>query len=116
MANIAQIPWWEWLPFKGWRIVGAVEAADDIPKSLPRNGAVLVGPRARPKWIAFDCPCRVGHRIMLNTDRARSPYWSTTVEGQLTIAPSIAYYQGKRPCHYFIRKGRVVWAHEGYKR
>ncbi len=117
MAKLTQIPWWEWLPFfRGWRIVASVDAADEIPERLPRNGAVVVGPRARPKWIAFDCPCRVGHRIMLNTDKARSPYWSVTGKGPLTISPSIDYYEEKRRCHYFVRKGRIIWAHERYRR
>jgi hypothetical protein len=86
-----------------------VESADDIPERLPRTGAVVVGPRTRPKWIAFDCPCRSGHRIMLNADKARSPYWTITVQGPLTIAPSIDYFHSKRRCHYFVRNGHIKW-------
>jgi hypothetical protein len=115
MANMTRIPLREWLPFRGWRIVAIVEAADEIPKHLPRRGAVLVGTREHPKWIAFDCPCRIGHRIMLNTDRARIPYWSVAVQGSLTISPSIDYHQGKRRCHYFVRKGRTAWVHERFR-
>jgi Family of unknown function (DUF6527) len=107
-----KIPWREWLPFKNWRIVGVVDAADEIPKHLPPNGVILVGSRQYPKWIAFDCPCRVGHRILLNTDIARLPYWVVTIKGALTISPSIDFFEGKRRCHYFVKKGRVVWASE----
>jgi hypothetical protein len=116
MADVRKIRWWEWLPVFRWRIVGVVDSADDIPQRLPRNGAVIVGPRTRPKWVAFDCPCRRGHRIMLNTDKARSPHWSTTVKGALTISPSIDYGQSGGRCHYFIRNGRVRWVHERKRR
>ncbi len=112
MADIIKIPWWQWLPIFRWRVVGVLESADDIPERLPRNGAVLVGPRTRPKWVAFDCPCRNGHRIMLNTDKARLPYWSITTEGPLTISPSVDYRNFKQRCHYFIRSGRITWVHE----
>jgi len=111
MADMMRIRWWQWLPVFRWRIVAVVDSADNVPQRLPRNGAVLVGPSARPKWIVFDCPCRGGHRIMLNTDRVRSPHWSTTVKGSLNILPSIDYDHPMRRCHYFIRKGRVRWVH-----
>jgi hypothetical protein len=113
MAPLIRIPWWQTLlAIFSWRIVGSVDDADEIPLDLPRNGAILVGPRKRPKWIVFDCPCRTGHRIMLNTDRARSPYWKVTTNGSLTISPSVDYRSGDKSCHYFIRKGRTVWAYE----
>lgn len=112
MADVTRIRWWQWLPFFRWRIVAVVDAADNVPKRLPRNGAVLVGPRTRPKWIVFDCPCRGGHRVMLNTDRVRSPYWSTTIKGALTISPSVSYDHPARRCHYFVRNGRISWVHE----
>ena len=109
MADITKIHWWQWLPIFRWRVVAVVDSGDNVPRRLPRNGAVLVGPRARPKWIAFDCPCRARHRIMLNTDESRWPYWSTTLRGPLTISPSIDYYHSKGRCHYFIRNGRSSW-------
>ena len=112
MADIERIPWWQWLPVFGWRIVLVVDSADNVPHRLPRNGAVLVGPSTLPKWIAFDCPCRSGHRIMLNTDKIRRPYWSTTVKGPLTISPSIDYQHLSRRCHYLVRNGHVTWVHE----
>lgn len=116
IADLMRISWWQWLPFFRWRIVAVVESADDVPRRLPRNGAVLVGSRSSSKWIVFDCPCRHGHRIMLNTDRARRPFWSTTLRGRLTISPSVDSYQDTRRCHYFVRNGRVDWVTEEYNR
>ena len=109
MASVAKISWWQWLPIFGWRVVANVEAADEIPDRLPRRGAVVVGARVHPKWIAFDCPCGAGHRIMHPTDRAHSPRWRVSSTRKLTITPSIYYKSCSRRCHYFIRDGRVKW-------
>jgi hypothetical protein len=112
MADMTKIRFWQWLPVFRWRVVAVVDSADEVPRKLPRNGAVLVGSHTRPKWIVFDCPCRSGHRIMLNTDRARSPHWSTTVQGRLTISPSVDFKESNRRCHYFVRNGRIRWVHD----
>lgn len=116
MAYIKNIPWWQRLPFWGWRIVANVESADDIPFDIPRNGAVLVGSHIKPKWIAFDCPCHGGHRVMLNADKSRSPYWKFSTRGlltrSLTISPSIDYSDDEKRCHYFIQRGHIQWVHE----
>lgn len=105
-----RISWWQWLPFWRWRIVGVADAADEIPDRLPRNGVALVGDHNHTKWIIFDCPCRTGHRIMVNGDLARRPAWVIHTASPLSIAPSIDYRGSARRCHYFVRGGRIVWA------
>lgn len=110
MADAMKIPWWKWLPFQRWRVVGETLFADELPDKLPRNGVALVGTSARTKWIVFDCPCRTGHRIMLNADSARKPHWAIRSLDRLSIAPSIDFRGDARRCHYFIRDGRIVWA------
>lgn len=109
MDGLAHIPWFQWLPFQRWRVVLTVEAADEIPSRLPRNGAVLIGSPARPKWIAFDCPCRTGHRVMLNCDPVRRPHWQVAPHRHLTINPSVDSQQRARRCHYFVHNGRIRW-------
>jgi hypothetical protein len=106
-----RIKWWQWLPFRGWRVVAVVDSADNIPKRLPRNGVVIVGQVEKPKWVAFDCPCRSGHRILLNTDKTRRPYWSLRTSDKLSIHPSIDFENKDRRCHYFVRNGKINWAH-----
>jgi len=108
-----KLSWWQWLPIFPWRIVGYVEAADEIPKRLPRNAAVLVGSQTRPKWLAFDCPCRAGHRIMVTLDATHIPHWSLVSAKPLTVSPSFDYNTPHRSCHFFIRGGRVEWAAAG---
>lgn len=107
-----KISWWQWWPFRRWRCVGFVESADEIPDKLPRNGAVIVGNAGGQKWVGFDCPCRNGHRILLNSDPARKPTWKVTVspKGRLSIAPSVDYHDDRRRCHYFVRDGKIAWA------
>jgi hypothetical protein len=108
------IGWWNWLPSNNWRIVGTVESADDIPRHIPRNGVVLVSSNGYPKWVAFDCPCRSGHRIMLNTDRNRFPYWQSKVSrsAKLTISPSVDFHGPNQRCHYFLRLGKILWVRD----
>lgn len=104
-----RLRWWHWLPWPSWRLVAIVEAADQVPLRVPRNCVVLVGSRERPKWLAFDCPCRTGHRIMVNVDASHSPRWHLVSEKSLTVWPSVDCRRPERRCHYFIKRGRVVW-------
>lgn len=109
MADV-KISWLSWLPFRRWHVVGTVESADEIPERLPRKGVALVGDSAMTKWIVFDCPCRRGHRVMLNADPSRRPRWTLNYSKPVTISPSIDYRGADRRCHFHIRTGRVVWA------
>jgi hypothetical protein len=105
------IRWWHWLPFRRMTCLGVVDSADDIPEKLPRSAAILVASQGRQKWIAFDCPCQSGHRILLNLDQARRPVWSATQKknGYLSVAPSVDYHDSNRRCHYIVRDGKIVW-------
>lgn len=95
-----------------WRIVEVVEHADEVPEVIPSDGAVLVGTGTHHKWLVFDCPCKTGHRLMLNADNSRSPCWTIYSASPLTIYPSVDATTGDRRCHFFIHRGRVSWARE----
>jgi uncharacterized protein DUF6527 len=92
-----------------WRVLFEVEAADDVPALLPHQGVALVGTDAKPKWLVFDCPCLTGHRVMLNLDRSRWPWWHLSTREPLTVRPSIDDANSSRRCHFFLRRGRVLW-------
>lgn len=107
-----KISWWDWLPLRPWRIIGTVEAADEIPDRLPNKAIVMVVSAGRPKWLSFDCPCHTGHRILLNIDQGRRPAWSLSgyPRRPLSISPSIDYMDDQKRCHYFLRNGQIQWA------
>jgi hypothetical protein len=107
-----EVSWWHWLPIPWWRIVAMVDAADEVPLRLPRKGAVLVGSRSRPKWLAFDCPCRNRHRVMITLDKARRPHWTIADGFLLNLSPSVDDRSAGWRCHYFIRRGRTHWARD----
>lgn len=110
MAGV--IEWWSWLPRFRWRIVAHVEAGDFIPEKIPRNGVVVVSRLGLPTWVAFDCPCRTGHRIMVNLDGARRPHWRITSLKPLSISPSFDDVTPERRCHFFLRRGKIQWVAE----
>jgi hypothetical protein len=104
--------WRSWrLPWAGrkLRVVEVVDAADEIPDRLPRNGAILVGSLNHPTWVAFECPCVDHHRVMLNLDVRRRPTWAMQSAKPLTLRPSIDESRGAKRCHYFVRNGKVEW-------
>lgn len=109
MAELTRIAWWQWLPLRPWRIVARVEAADEVPAQLPRNGAVLVGSLKYPKWLVFDCPCDGGHRIMVTLDTNHFPHWRIVNPQRLTVWPSVDFDTAGRRCHFLVKNGRIIW-------
>ena len=103
--------WPALLTFSRWHVAGLVTSADEVPERLARNSATIVWDAGVPKWIVFDCPCRTGHRIMLNADRRRRPFWKIDLQSldRLTVSPSIDAFGGDGRCHFFIRNGRIIW-------
>lgn len=117
MADVKPISWWHWLPlpWRTWRLVGHVEAGDEVPDRLPRKGVVLVGPPERPSWLAFDCPCGHGHRLMVNLDSRRRPSWRVESLRPLSIRPSIDNITSERRCHFFLLRGKITWARDEWR-
>src|SRR4051794_35291515 len=66
-----------------------VASALDISERLPRNSAVVVRKGHADQWLVFDCPCRAGHRVMLNLDKRDWPVWTILAAVPLTLAPSV---------------------------
>jgi hypothetical protein len=93
-----------------WEVSGTAEAGDLVPAIIPRHTAVLIGTARHPQWLAFDCACGTGHRIMLNLERTRRPSWELMSSRPLTVRPSVDYRGPDRRCHYVIVKGRIRWA------
>lgn len=101
--------WTQWLPFRSWRLLATVEAADEVPERLPARGMILVGSADYPKWLAFNCPCKQNHRILVPLDRAKKPHWRVEGVTKVSLFPSVDAFRGKVRCHYIIRNGRTQW-------
>ena len=113
MAGIRRLlSWWQSrpLPWRAWRIVGQVGAGDAVPARLPYRGVVLIGALESATWAVFDCPCRTGHRLMVNLDRTRHPLWRIDSRKPLSMRPSIDNITPERRCHFTIRSGKTRWA------
>lgn len=97
-----------------WRVEATVAEMDEVPRRIRPRRAILVATPTRHKWLAFDCPCGAGHRVLLNLDRARRPFWTVRLSkrGALTLRPSVDFDDGPRSCHFFLRQGRVFWIAE----
>lgn len=106
------IVWWRSLPlpWRRWRIADHVGAGDEVPDRLPHRGVILVGPPESPTWAVFDCPCGTGHRLMVNLDRTRHPFWRIEDRRRLSIFPSIDNITPERRCHFVVRRGTIAWA------
>ena len=104
--------WWQSLPipWRAWRIVGEVLSGDAVPDKLPDRGVILVSASGRQTWAVFDCPCRAGHRLMVNLDQARNPYWRIQSFNPLSIYPSIDDITAERRCHFMLCRGRIRWS------
>lgn len=115
MARFSLVDWWHrWRPGP-WRVTLIVPEADQVPEALRSQEAALVRSPQGPKWLAFDCPCGAGHRVMLNLDQARRPFWQVHAEAPLTLWPSVDMDANGRRCHYVIHRGRVSWVPSGAK-
>ncbi|MBN9605805.1 MAG: hypothetical protein J0G30_04270 [Actinomycetales bacterium] len=92
-----------------WKITSRLRSVADVPERLPQRHAILVGGIDFDKWLVFECPCRRGHRVVLNLDLGRWPSWRIASAIPLTIQPSVDEESSVGRCHYFVRKGRVRW-------
>ena len=103
--------WWNLLPvpWRAWRVIACVAATDEVPDRLPHKGAVLIRRPESVSWLAFECPCRAGHRLLLNLDTHRSPAWSIVSLRPLSIWPSIDAIATDGRCHFVMSNGRIRW-------
>lgn len=94
-----------------WRVQATVSDMDQVPPRIRTRHAFLVATEARRKWLVFECPCGEGHRILLNLDRSRRPFWTLRVarDGRFTLRPSVDHRDDRRSCHYFVSNGTVEW-------
>jgi hypothetical protein len=50
---------------------------------------------------------------MLNLDAHRWPVWKLQSRIPLSLYPSVIAEHGAEPCHFIVRKGRILWVPKG---
>ena len=108
--TVLKVSLWARRPRRRYFVLGEVDAADEIPEKLPRKALVVVRQPGRPTWLAFDCPCKGRHRLLVNLDPRRRPFWrlSRGPHGP-SVSPSIDYRVPGSRCHFVVRDGRIRW-------
>lgn len=96
-------------PWHKWRIRAEVSSAGDVPDVLPRKTVIIVRDEGISKWLAFDCPCTGRHRVLINLDSRRRPFWKVLDKAPLSLHPSVDDIEPGRRCHYWIIDGRIHW-------
>jgi hypothetical protein len=86
-----------------------VEAADLVPARLPRKALVVVEDREGPSWVAFDCPCRRRHRLLIRLAAGERPHWRLTGLQAPSLDPSVDSHDGEQRCHFWLINGKVWW-------
>jgi hypothetical protein len=86
-----------------------VTSVFDVPAELPRRTAIRVAKGIGDQWLIFDCPCKAGHRVMLNINPDSRPAWRIINNKPLTLRPSVDEVTEHGRCHYLITKGKVTW-------
>lgn len=94
-----------------WRATILVEQADLLPATLPYRRAALVGTEQHLKWIAFECPCG-SHPIMLNLSDNSPRGWKVLRADRLTVSPSVDSRHPGGRCHFWIKKGKIIWVRD----
>jgi hypothetical protein len=109
----------EWISrVRGWfRLVLDAHAkythvwVEDVPDHAENGCIYLVGDQPKPWAAVFICPCGCGELISLSLIEHDDPRWRHHVDiwGAISLSPSVWRTRGCES-HFFIRKGRVLWA------
>lgn len=94
------------------RVAGTSPHVLDLPDVLSRREVIVVGEDpTQPQWLAFDCPCRQGHRLLINLSWSRRPRWTLHQDDRdrVTLHPSVDSFSEVGRCHFWLRRGRVTW-------
>ena len=114
--EVPRIRWWQWLPRRRYAIVCTAPAADLIPIRLPRKGIALADGGSGPSWIAFDCPCRRHHRLLISLSDHIQPRWRLSGGPRPSLHPSVDVVEDGRRCHFWLRNGKIEWAGTAHER
>lgn len=85
------------------------------PESIQDGVMIIVGGENWAKWAYFICPCGCGDVLSLSLMKSIKPNWKLRVDDNNlpTVYPSVWKDDGCKS-HFWIRKGKVIWARFEY--
>ncbi|MCR8560879.1 hypothetical protein KXD93_24695 [Mucilaginibacter sp. BJC16-A38] len=91
----------------GYEIV----SARPDPAKITVKWITFVGTKGLLKWALLKCPCGCGEVLNLSLMKNYEPNWVVKFDSKsrVTLSPSVWKNDGCRS-HFFIRKGKVIWA------
>lgn len=92
--------------FRGVTYVSSMDAAS---RPIRKGRLVVVGPKERPKWLRFLCPCGCGEVVALNLMTSHSPRWAISEDVGETLSVSPSADSTTCGSHYWIRRSRIHW-------
>ena len=111
--NVLKSAWW-WLTdvLRPQNVYGT-KTVEKFPEELEPGRLYLIGDNSIPWFAGLICPCGCGAFIRLSLLKDDRPRWRVKrhFTGTVTLDPSIRRKSGCRS-HFFVRRGRVVWALE----
>ena len=84
----------------------------EAPVNAKKNTVYIVGENNFYWMVGLLCPCECGNFIHLNLLKEAKPRWKFKIsKGLISISPSVRRTSGCKS-HFFIRKGKCVWAED----
>lgn len=91
----------------------STEWVEDLPDDLQENTVYIIGGRKHPFYAAIVCPRKACRQVVhLDVSPQVVKRWRITehADGQISLAPSVHVTGLSCRCHYWLRKGRIVWS------
>lgn len=86
---------------------------EDLPEKPKKNAVYIIGGREHPFYAAVTCPRQTCKQIIhLDVSSQATKRWRITEHsnGRISLSPSVHVTGLPCECHYWLRKGRIVWS------
>ena len=86
---------------------------EDLPESPEKDTVYVIGGRNYPYYAAVACPRKSCVNIVhLEISTEFKERWKLYEhhDGSVSLSPSIHVINAPCGCHYFLRKGKIIWS------
>ena len=88
------------------------EWVEDLPEHITKNTIYIIGGRKYPFYAVVTCPRKKCKKLPhLEISHKFEKRWKVTEtkQGVLSLNPSIYITDSSCKCHYWVKKGHIVW-------